>query len=249
MIVSTFRTGPPACTGSPASTGARTRTGAGILTGAPGFRRRLVLVLVLGATVVLSTACSSSRNSAAPVVSAPPAASTAAVPASPSDTAAPVTSSTSRAVPPASATPAPSRPVSSAPTRPAPVTASPAGGCATGELTVVALRGSGAAGHQYAFLQFTNRSARTCTLTGFPGVQLLRGGALLGKPATRSTKPVATVRLAPGHSATARLVDDSTCNAEKSDSVQIYPPNRTEKVVVPLSVRGCALTIDPVLAG
>jgi hypothetical protein len=112
---------------------------------------------------------------------------------------------------------------------------------------VAALRGSGAAGHQYAFLQFTNTSAKACSLTGFPGVQLLRSGAVLGRPAVRATKPVATVQLAPGHSATARLVDDSTCDAEKSDSVQIYPPNRTEKVIVPLSVRGCALTIDPVI--
>ncbi|HEX8768870.1 MAG TPA: DUF4232 domain-containing protein [Jatrophihabitans sp.] len=122
-------------------------------------------------------------------------------------------------------------------------------GCATAALSVAALRGSGAAGHQYAFFQFRNKSAKTCSLTGFPGVQLLRGGALLGKPATRASKPVTTVLLAPGGTASARLVDDSTCNAEKSDSVQIYPPNRTEKIVLPLSLRGCALTIDPVVAG
>ncbi|HEX8305930.1 MAG TPA: DUF4232 domain-containing protein [Jatrophihabitans sp.] len=120
-------------------------------------------------------------------------------------------------------------------------------GCATSALTVAALRGSGAAGHQYAFLQFTNKSAKQCSLTGFPGVQLLRGGVLLGKPAARANKPATTVQLAPGRSATARLVGDSTCNAEKSDSIQIYPPNRTEKVVVPLSIRGCPLTIDPVI--
>jgi hypothetical protein len=44
-------------------------------------------------------------------------------------------------------------------------------------------------------------------------------------------------------------VDDSTCQAEKSDSVQVFPPNQTKKVVLPLSIRGCALTIDPVIAG
>jgi len=57
------------------------------------------------------------------------------------------------------------------------------------------------------------------------------------------------VRLAPGKSATARLVDTSTCNADNSDSVAIYPPNRTERVLAHLSVRGCPLTIDPVVAG
>lgn len=112
---------------------------------------------------------------------------------------------------------------------------------------MAALRASGAAGHQYAYLQFTNNSARTCSLTGYPGVQLIRAGATLGKPAVRSGKAISRVQLAPGQSATARLVGDSTCNAEKSDSVQIYPPNRTERFVAPLSLRGCPLTIDPVV--
>ncbi|MEO6503574.1 MAG: DUF4232 domain-containing protein [Jatrophihabitantaceae bacterium] len=111
---------------------------------------------------------------------------------------------------------------------------------------MLALRASGAAGHQYAFLQFTNNSATTCSLTGFPGVQLIRAGATLAEPAVRSGKPVTRVQLAPGRSATAQLIGNSTCDAEKSDSVQIYPPNRTEKFVVALSLRGCALTIDPV---
>ncbi|HEY0168299.1 MAG TPA: DUF4232 domain-containing protein [Jatrophihabitans sp.] len=113
---------------------------------------------------------------------------------------------------------------------------------------MAALRASGAAGHQYAFLQFTNNSAKTCSLTGYPGVQLIRAGATLGKPAVRSGKPISRVRLAPGKSATARLVGASTCEAEKSDSVQIFPPNRTERFLARLSLRGCPLTIDPVTA-
>lgn len=112
----------------------------------------------------------------------------------------------------------------------------------------MALRASGAAGHQYAYLQFTNNSAKACSLTGFPGVQLIRAGALLGKPAVRTSERVTRVQLAPRQSATAQLVGDSTCNAEKSDSVQIFPPNLTEKFVVVLSLRGCPLTIHPVIA-
>jgi hypothetical protein len=113
---------------------------------------------------------------------------------------------------------------------------------------VVALRGSGAAGHQYAFLQFTNNSTKTCSLTGFPGVQLMRAGVALGQPAARSSIRVSRVQLAPKQSATAQVVGNSTCDAPKSDSVQIIPPNRTEKFVVPLSIRGCPLTVDPVAA-
>jgi len=205
--------------------------------------RRPGLALVLGATVMLSAACSPATSSDTQDGSAAPVASTApTTTAAASGTGSAAAGSASPASTPAS-TPPSSKPVSSAP-----ATVTSVGGCATSALTVAALRGSGAAGHQYAFLQFTNSSGKPCSLTGFPGVQLLRAGAVLGRPATRANKPVATVTLAPGRSATARLVDDSTCNAENSDSVQIYPPNRTEKVVVRLSVRGCALTIDPVIA-
>jgi hypothetical protein len=209
------------------------------------------LALLLGATVLLSAACSSTAvEPQAAGSSAAPASSTAAVPAGPSDTGSPVASSTSATVPRSPATPVPTTLASSAPATPSQSAPAPtAAGCQAGALTVQALRGSGAAGHQYAFLQFTNKSARTCSLTGFPGVQLLRAGALLGKPAARANKPVTGVQLAPGRSATARLVDASTCEAEKSDSVQIIPPNQTQKFLVPLSIRGCALTIDPVIAG
>jgi hypothetical protein len=225
------------------------RSGTATQPGAPRFRPRL-LVLVLGAIVVLSAACSSGKNSATPVASLPPAPSTAATLPSTPGSSVPVSASSSR--PTAASSSAPATP-SSTPATPRPTpsgaTATATAGCQAAALDVQALRGSGAAGHQYAFLQFTNKSAKTCSLTGFPGVELRRAGAPLGKPATRSNKVVATVRLAPGTSATARLVDDSTCQAERSDSVQIIPPNLTQKFVLPLSIRGCALTVDPVIAG
>ena len=213
---------------------------------APVLRYRR-LALPLAAVAVLSAACSAEAQAPTPVESsaAAPSSSAAATPVA-TETGTAMASSASPATTPPSAAP-----VSSKLTSTAAASTAPAGtdGCQTSALAVVALRGSGAAGHQYAFLQFTNKSAKVCTLIGFPGVQLLRAGAPLGKPAVRSTKPATKVQLAPGRSATARLVDDSTCEAEKSDSVQIYPPNRTEKVTVPLSIRGCALTIDPVVAG
>lgn len=210
------------------------------------------LALLLCAVLTLTSACSSAtRNSgaAAPVTSAAsssaPAASTAVTSPAASTTAGRPASTTTSANP---ATPAPSKPSS------APATTAPAGpidgpgGCPTAVLKIEALRGSGAAGHQYAFLQFTNSSKKTCSLTGYPGVQLVRAGKPMGQPAVRSGKPIHRVQMAPGHSVTAQLVDASTCEADKSDSVAIYPPNRTERVVVPLSLRGCALTIDPVIA-
>jgi hypothetical protein len=156
-----------------------------------------------------------------------------------------VPSSTAAASSPAapSSSAVPTTPASSKPSQP-----DGPGGCASSVLQVRALRGSGAAGHQFAFLRFTNISASSCSLTGFPGVQLLHAGTPLGVPAQRTNTPIHRVQIAPGDSVTAQLVDDSTCNAAISDTVQVFPPNRTEKFVVPLALRGCSLHIDPVIS-
>lgn len=155
-----------------------------------------------------------------------------------------------------SSTSADPTPTTPAPTSTRPTTSSasttPAGtgapGCTTAGLTVTVERGSGIAGHQYATLVFTNSSGATCSLTGFPGVSLLMGGAPLAKPATRSGKPVKRVTLVPGATAISLLSNDSTCNADNSDSVQVIVPNQTLPVVLPLKFRGCTLTVDPVSA-
>jgi hypothetical protein len=209
--------------------------------------------LLLGAVLVLVTGCQQAgKNAAAPAPATSSESATA--PSTSEPVSSPPASSSSRpssSVPHTPGTPT-SRPPATSPagtataTRPASIEP---GGCPTSALAVAALRASGAAGHQYAFLQFTNRSAKACSLTGYPGVQLVRAGAAFGKPATRSGLPISTVQIAPGKAVTARLVDASTCNADNSDSVAIYPPNRTEQVVVHLSLRGCPLTIDPVVAG
>ncbi|MDQ2837826.1 MAG: DUF4232 domain-containing protein [Actinomycetota bacterium] len=150
---------------------------------------------------------------------------------------------------PASAPPSTSSPASRTPAPPSTSTSPIVGaGCPTSALKVAVLRASGAAGHQYAFLQFTNISAKSCSLTGFPGVQLLRGGAPLGQPAARSAIAVTTVPIAPGAAVTARLVDDSTCQADNADSVQVFPPNQTDRILLPISLRGCPLHVDPVTA-
>jgi hypothetical protein len=190
-------------------------------------------------TLLLAGCTQKSRTGADnPVVSAPTTADSSATVATASSTPAPVTTAASTPMPsPSTARPKPSSSASIE-----------AGGCPTSALTVLALRGSGAAGHQFAFLQFTNNSARECSLTGYPGVQLLAGGSPLGAPAQRSGMPVTTVRIAPGASVTASITDDSTCNAAVSDSVQVIPPNRTERIVLKLALRGCPLHVDPVSA-
>jgi hypothetical protein len=118
--------------------------------------------------------------------------------------------------------------------------------CPNGAVAVTAARGGALPGQEVALLMFTNRSHAACTLTGFPGVELLAHHRVLGRPAIRSSVPARTLRLAPGASVTARLIDDSRCNAPLSDSVGVYVPNQTVQLRVGLQLRGCALTIDPV---
>ena len=63
--------------------------------------------------------------------------------------------------------------------------------CATSSLVVwLDTDGNGSAGSVYYNLEFTNLSARTCTLTGYPGVSAvgLGGGQLGPVPAAGTTQ-------------------------------------------------------------
>lgn len=178
----------------------------------------------------------------------------ASVTGSPSTSAA-ASGATTAATSAASTATAPASSRTATPTATAPTAAStspiPAGppACTAAALSVTVQRGSGAAGQQFASIQFANTSAVRCSLTGFPGVVLLEAGKPLGQPATRSSKPTIRVDLAAGGRATAQLTSVSTCNADNSDSVQVIPPNLTKTFVLPLRFRGCnALRVDPVAA-
>jgi hypothetical protein len=96
---------------------------------------------------------------------------------------------------------------------------------------------------------FTNKGTKACTMYGFPGVSLRYQGALLGQPASRdlSVAP-AIVRLNPGDLVQAGIVDNSSCQAPLSDTVRVYPPDSTKFVDLPLELRGCTITVQPVIA-
>ena len=196
----------------------------------------LIRLAAAGAAVLLLAGCSPKPQSSPASPSIP---ATSSAPTSASSARTPISAPTQFSPPPPT-TITPARPSTS------PAPAIEPGGCPTSALTIRALRGSGAAGHEFAFVQVTNTSAHTCSLTGYPGVQLLLGGQPLGQPAVRSGQPIHPVQIPPGTSVSANLVDDSSCNAAISDSVQVIPPNRTDKIVLKLALRGCRLTVDPV---
>lgn len=101
-------------------------------------------------------------------------------------------------------------------------------------------------------IRFTNSSAASCTLYGYPGVSLVSANAQIGLAAKRvATVPVTLVTLAPGATARATLqvVDagnypPSTCGPVKAASLRVYPPNQTEPVFLPSTAEGCAKPVQ-----
>lgn len=89
-------------------------------------------------------------------------------------------------------------------------------------------------------LVFTNGSTGTCTLTGYPAVQLLgTGDSPVGLPIRHTTgRSTSTVRLAPGASATAtvQVAEPSVyrCSGASVTGVQVTPPGSTGQAVLPL---------------
>ena len=140
------------------------------------------------------------------------------------------------------------------------------GSCAAGDLQAKFGLGQGTAGSIYQVIEFMNVSGAACTLYGYPGVSLASGAstsAQIGAAAVRSTTttPV-VVKLAPGQSANAllRIVDagnypTATCSPVKATYLQVYPPNQTSAIYLPITNTGCSaasvklLTIGAVSPG
>ena len=118
--------------------------------------------------------------------------------------------------------------------------------CTATSLRADVLKGSGASGHQFALISFTNAGSAACVITGAPKVTLMRAGAMLGTSAAVSGKSATLVDLAPGDTAVTTLTGFSTCNAMNSDTVRIAAPGQTTTVDKPLVLRGCRLEVDPV---
>jgi len=158
-------------------------------------------------------------------------------------------------------------PVSS-PSSPAPATsqATPVGAhpCSSRTLGVDTGNGEGAAGSTYVPIVFTNNSAVTCTLYGYPGVALAGGTPIrqIGVAADEnSSTPRQLVTLNPGSSASAllRIVAAQNfppvrCRLVHAKYLQVYPPNQTTPTYVSYSAAACSkpvhlLTVDVVKPG
>ncbi|MER6429357.1 MULTISPECIES: DUF4232 domain-containing protein [Streptomyces] len=211
--------------------------------------------LLVGTVAVLGllTACGNGKD----VHSAPPvtASGTAAPATDASKSPASATSGTSAAA----STPTGS-PVS--PSAPA-TTASPGGGkttaaagsrCHTSELGASVGRNDPGAGQENFPLVLTNKSARTCTLRGYPGAAFVNGsGTQLGPDPRREPGSPVTVTLKPGQSAWAGLTfsnpEISGAKTGTPTSLLLTPPDELDHLTVawsggPVPVSGSSSSVS-----
>lgn len=107
--------------------------------------------------------------------------------------------------------------------------------------------GGATAGSVYYKLEFTNLSARACTLVGYPGVSAvnLRGGRVGGGASREVVHKPSPVTLASGSTASAvlRIVDAGalpSCAPVNAAGLRVYPPGQTRAKVVPFPFQACS---------
>ena len=134
--------------------------------------------------------------------------------------------------------------------------------CGNRAVAVSGTRTQGFAGHGAFVLLFRNKTLHTCSLTGYPGLDALNASGGVMKHARRtltgaaggSTQGVQTIRILPGHYASATVewlnFDPNTAGAcAFSHSVAATPPNTGHTVQLARSVSVCRLQVHPTVAG
>jgi hypothetical protein len=129
--------------------------------------------------------------------------------------------------------------------------------CVRDQLGVRSNGTDGAAGTIHGAWVFTNRSATTCLLDGYPGMQLYgRAGRPIPTTVETDLQPTpAEVTLAPGASATFFSsysdVETGSHRCPTSAVVQITAPNAVESLFIPAQLQACdgIVHVSAVLAG
>ncbi|HWW89278.1 MAG TPA: DUF4232 domain-containing protein [Solirubrobacteraceae bacterium] len=130
--------------------------------------------------------------------------------------------------------------------------------CVTSGLVVwLNTAGNGAAGSIYYNLYFTNLSAHTCNLRGFPGVSAVDlFGRRVGRAASRESvqKPtVVTLQREATAAAVLRIVDAanftaSACHEATAAGLRVYPPGQARSKLIPFPFKVCSRTAVNVLS-
>jgi hypothetical protein len=123
--------------------------------------------------------------------------------------------------------------------------------CTATQVGVRLGRGEGAAGTIYYAIVFTNRSARSCSLRGYPGVSSVGGadGHQIGAPARRAPAKIVRVVLRPGGTASAAYgqaealnFPRARCHPAKARGLRVYAPDQTRARYLPLAHLACSST-------
>jgi Domain of unknown function (DUF4232) len=154
-----------------------------------------------------------------------------------------------------------SAPPSSAPPSSAPASGTGLAACRTGSLLISVddTQANGGAGSSYYPLNFTNTSATTCAMYGYPGVSFAAAattaGQQIGVAANRATAFArVTVSLAPGATAHAWLrvaaaqnYPAASCQPVTARWLRVYPPGETAAGYVGHSFSACESSSAPLL--
>ncbi len=133
-------------------------------------------------------------------------------------------------------------------------------GCATSALKVSLGKPNATAGTTFFPLKFVNKSKRSCTMSGYPGVSAVtKSGKQIGKAAKRIQSKFRTVTLAPGkqQSSSIGIVDtgnfsQSRCKPVTAAGLKVFPPNQAKAVTLKKKFSTCSskastsLTVRPV---
>lgn len=208
-----------------------------------GVRQRFLAAVVLSGLALTACATGAATDPTTPPTTTGPTVTTTPTPT-------PSTSpSTSPSITPVTAsTPVPTKTTTARPTTT--TTPLPSDYCTAAQLTMRILPGGAEPNYEIAAVTFTNTSSRSCSLSGFPAVQLRRGGAALATATPRAGQVARLVHLAPGVQAEAQIRDHITCQAPLSDSVHAVAPAplTTLRLDRPnFQMRGCTVTIDPIV--
>jgi hypothetical protein len=150
-------------------------------------------------------------------------------------------------------------PTAATPSTPATPSATPsntpngaASPCLTTGLSVRLGTAQGAAGSTYQPIVFTNISAHTCAMYGYPGVAFIDTptGQQVGTPATRNPRQLPrTITLVPRASASAVLqivnpfnYPTATCHPQPVTGLRVNPPGTTTPTDLPLPTATTACT-------
>lgn len=136
--------------------------------------------------------------------------------------------------------------------------------CSSSRLSVHEVSQQAATGHDQLVVALDNTGSTTCTLTGYPGLQLLSGSGTplpttehRGASYTFPQAPVTTVSVAPGAAASFDIGYDEIPQGgndvcEQAAAVAVTPPNGGPALRLAVSINACQhgeLDASPVVSG